>query len=177
MGTFITTKRGVNLERNSEYTTEMVAIDCSKILENLWLGSYPQSPEDVLHLKKQGVTAILNLQSDDDFSQRGIRWDLFWAFYVRQGLSVERVPIVDFEPDDLRRHLAQAVASLQGLIEAGHCVYVHCTAGLNRSPTTVIAWLMQTRSLGMEEAVSFVSARREVVPYPEVLSWWEQKNR
>ncbi len=150
----------------------MLAISYNQILDNLWVGSYPHSPEDVLHLKSLGVDAILNLQSDADLSGRAVNWNLFWRFYVSQGFQVVRVKITDFEPADLEDHLSEAVDALVDLHANKRRVYLHCTAGLNRSPTTAIAYLMQTRGLSQEEATTFVSERRHCVPYPDVLQRW-----
>jgi protein-tyrosine phosphatase len=135
----------------------------------LLLGSYPQQPEDVIYLKSEGVSAILNLQSDLDFEVRAINWDLFWKFYVSQKIRAERVPIVDFDDDDLGRLLPHAVETLEALIAEGHCVYLHCTAGVNRSPTVAIAWFMAKRSMSVEEAFEYVSSRRSVYPCMAVL--------
>ena len=53
-----------------------------------------------------------------------------------------RVPARDFDEDDLRQNLPQCVAALDQLLTAGNTVYVHCTAGMGRAPSTVIAYLV-----------------------------------
>ena len=42
-------------------------------------------------------------------------------------------------------------------------VLVHCHAGVSRSATCVIAYLMQERDLAFEDAFSFASKRRPVI--------------
>ncbi len=150
----------------------MLSIDFAPITDRLSVGSYPQSPEDILHLRAQGITAVLNLQSDADFNARAIRWDLLWKFYLKTGFHVVRVEIIDFRPEDLWAKLASAVEALEGLLSEDHKVYLHCTAGLNRSPSVAIAWLMRARGLGVEEATAFFEERRHCVPYPDVLERW-----
>ncbi len=155
----------------------MSTIDASALTDELWVGAYPQSPDDVLFLQGRGLTAILNLQSDDDFADRGINWNLFWRFYVARGLEVVRVPILDFEPDALLARLDDGVAALEDLVSRGRKVYVHCTAGVNRSPTVCIAWLAAHRGMALDDAVEHVrTIRPRVYPYPEVLAAWG-KNR
>ena len=155
----------------------MISVSYAQVHDHLLVGSYPQSPEDVLHLKALGVTAVLSLQSDQDLEARAIQWDLFLRFYQRQGLEVVRVPIVDFDPDDLAQRLTEAVDALDGLIRAGHTVYLHCTAGLNRSPTTAIAWLSLQPGMDIDAATEHVQVRRRVLPYPEVLEAWARRPR
>jgi len=150
----------------------MLSVDYAQLMDDLWVGSYPQQPEDIQHLKEDGVTAVLSVQSDEDLDARAIRWDLFERFYASQSMRVVRIPIQDFEPADLLQHLPTAVAALEGLMTAGERVYVHCTAGINRSPTVCIAWLMKHRDLSLDDATARVMDRRRCYPYPEVLEAW-----
>ena len=135
------------------------------IVEQLAVGPYPRDPAQVLALKRSGITAVLNVQSDIDFRDRAIHWELFWKFYVARGIHVVRHAIRDFDSADLYARLPSAVSALNGLIDSGHSVYLHCTAGVNRSPTVAIAWLVTHRGHSLEEAVEhFLSIRRVAVP-------------
>ena len=43
-------------------------MDVSQILPNLFVGSYPGSPEDIDQLRQEfGITAVLNVQTDDEW--------------------------------------------------------------------------------------------------------------
>ncbi|MBL8151794.1 MAG: dual specificity protein phosphatase family protein, partial [Blastocatellia bacterium] len=48
-------------------------------------------------------------------------------------------------------------------------VYVHCTAGLNRSPTVTIAYLYLYRGFSLENAISKMRDSRYCEPYPELI--------
>ncbi len=142
----------------------------------LAVGSYPHAPEHMMALSRDhGVGAVLCLQSDDDLSSRGLQWSVLWQFYMRLGIEVVRVPIIDFDKADLLAHLDEAVAALYEAIKGSTKVYVHCSAGLNRSPTVIIAYLIRHRGLSLEEAVDWVTSRHECVPYPDVLEAWVQR--
>ena len=150
----------------------MLSLRYDALDDKLWLGSYPQQPEDVLHLKSLGITAVLSVQSNADLDERAINWDLFWRFYVRSGMESVRHPITDFDDADLLRHLSGAVDALQTLFSNGHRVYLHCTAGLNRSPTVAIGWYHVHGGMPMDEAIKFVTARHSCAPNTEVLARW-----
>ncbi len=141
----------------------------SPILERLWVGSFPGSVADVQTLKEIGITAVLNLQTDED-----ILWSHEDRSAVVSALKQMRIvevrePVRDFDLDDLTHRLPDVAAKLDELIEAGHGVYVHCTAGMNRSPTTVIAYLHWIRGWALEQAVSYVTARHPCDPILEAV--------
>jgi protein-tyrosine phosphatase len=60
---------------------------------------------------------------------------------VARHSALRRVPVRDFDAAELRSKLPECVRNLDGLLSAGHLVYLHCTAGINRSPTVAMAFL------------------------------------
>ena len=92
----------------------------SPILANkLLIGSCPVNEADIEQLKAAGVSAVLSLQTDEDFEQRDIDWRAMEAGYRRLGMEVRRWPITDFSPRDMRRKLRPCVRLLNGLLRAG----------------------------------------------------------
>jgi len=145
-------------------------MDFDQILPQLFVGYCPLEPADVDALKKAlGITAVLNLQTDEDFAFWGINWQEMEAAYGRLGIEVRRVPVQDFNREDLRQRLPVCVQALDELLRADHTVYVHCTAGMNRSPSTVVAYLHWVRGMDLDEAVNYVKERRDCDPYVEVI--------
>ena len=144
--------------------------------DELAVGSYPHTPDHVHFLRDQiGVTAVLNLQSDVDLKMRGVDWTVMWPLYTRLGVQTSRVPILDFTPTDLAKHLDKAVEALDKFVSKGRKVYVHCNAGLNRSPSVVIAYLAAARSLDLAAATAWLEERHDCVPYPDVLKAWAKR--
>jgi atypical dual specificity phosphatase len=141
----------------------------NQILPNLFVGAHPDSTDDIDELKSVGITAILNLQSDDDFRYLGIDWQRLHAHYVASGLEVRRVPVQDFNDDELRNKLPQAVQTLIELLEGGLTVFVHCSAGVNRSPSTIICYLNWVLGWNMDEAEEHVRKCRSCSPVMEVI--------
>ena len=141
--------------------------------ETLMVGSYPQSPEQITYLKQEcGVEAVVSLQSDDDLRTRGLRWEFLWQLYTQLGLVATRVPVIDFDARDLMRQLDEAVAAVAELVDAGHKTYVHCNAGMNRSPTVIIAYLVANRGMSVDDAFSWVTERHSCMPYPDLVRNW-----
>ena len=141
-------------------------MDPSRIQENLLVSSAPHSTEDVGELAAHGVTAVLSLQTDDDLTDNGLRWEQLERWYSSTGITARRVPIRDYSAEDLAARLDAAVAELVALLAAGHCVCVHCTAGINRSPTVALAYLVKVQGLSLVDALNLVTAARpRVQPY------------
>jgi protein-tyrosine phosphatase len=118
---------------------------------------------------RDSITPVLNLQTDEDFASWGIDWHEMEGAYRRRGIELRRVPVQDFNPEELRQKLPACVQALDGLLRAGHAVYVHCNAGMNRSPSTIVAYLHWVRGMPFNEAVEYVMKRHPSDPYIEAI--------
>lgn len=129
---------------------------------NFAIGPYPQSEAEVRVLREHGITAVLNLQTDTDFEERWIDWNELCAAYIQAGIVCRRCPIVDFDRKDLVEQLPQAAAVLKALLDAGHRVFVHCTAGMSRSCATGILYLVKYHEMDADAALQIVKQFRKV---------------
>jgi len=145
-------------------------MDFDPILPNILVGSCPASPADIGQLQNHlGVTAVLNVQTHTDMAHWGIDWADMAAAYEKADIECRRVPVLDGQPDDLCRRLPDCVKVLDELLQAGHTVYVHCSAGMNRSPSAVVAYLHWTGGMTLDEALDFVMQRRSCDPYLDAI--------
>lgn len=141
-----------------------------RVRPHLFFGNAPRRPEDVGELAGHGVTAVLCLQTDDDLAQYGLIWSQIEEWYAQRRLITRRVPVLDFSPDAIVAHLEEALDALAALLDDGHTVFVHCSAGVNRSPTIVIAHLVRAEGLSPADALDAVaSVRPSVQPYQQAL--------
>jgi len=135
------------------------------ILPNLFVGRCLCDPAEFEQLKSQGVTAILSLQSAEDLQQEG------WAEAEAQAKNMvfRNVPVTDFDVRDLEYMLPACVRELDGLIAAGHTVYLHCTAGVSRSPTVAAAYLHWRLNWPLAQALARVRETRDCCPLGQVI--------
>jgi atypical dual specificity phosphatase len=143
-------------------------LHCDEILPNLFVGCCPD-PEMIESFREWGITAVLNLQSDDDFEAHGIDWPELRATYSSLEIKVRRVPITDFDDHDLREKLHEAVRVLTELIRQEQTVFIHCNAGINRSPSVVICFLHWTEGWDLDEAVRHVRRCHPCAPVMDVI--------
>ncbi len=66
----------------------------------------------------------------------------------------------DYEYEPIEQHFDTAFA----FIELHSCVLVHCAAGVSRSPTIVLGYLMSRKGMTLREAFDLVSKQRMVQP-------------
>ncbi len=86
----------------------------------------------------------------------GVNWRHLEPYYRQAGVEIRRVPVRDFDPDDLRRLLPECVELLDELLDLGHTVYLHCNMAVNRSPSIAIAYLHWILGWDVEEAADHV---------------------
>lgn len=150
-------------------------MDYAQILARLSIGPHPQLIEDIETLRRGSrVTAVLNLQTDEDMRDRKIPWELLEGYYRTCGIELCRVPVRD-EVAALEQRLCDCVRALDQLLQARHSVYLHCTFGLGRSPTVAIAYLHWCLGWGLRAAATYVKQLRPCTPSLEAieLSMWD----
>ena len=140
-----------------------------------FIGSCPITVGDIGQLTAGGIKAVLNLQTDDDLKQREIDWSAMEEGYRNAGIEIRRFPIADFSPQDMRRKLRPCVAVLDGLIRAGHRVYLHCNAGINRAPTVAVAYLHWVGKWELMAAYAHMLSCRACDPYVQEIAMAEQE--
>jgi peroxiredoxin len=142
-------------------------MNCACVLPNLLFGPAPLTDDDFRQLKALNVTAILSLQTEDDYAD-GVREDKRNAA-LEFGLSFTNLPVTDFDRLELLSKLPKCVLVLKQSLAAGNTLYVHCTAGVNRSATVVVAYLHQSLQWPLEQALKHVLACRNCCPDEEII--------
>jgi protein-tyrosine phosphatase len=145
-------------------------MDLAIVTEDILVGTQVVSTEDLETLVKLGVGGLLSLQDDGDLNRAGMRWDLLQRAGANRGVDMRRLAIVDFNPADFLSKMDRAVDELADLLQDYSRVYVHCTAGINRSTGVVLAFLVLRRKLSVDAAYRLLKGRRpQASPYRAVI--------
>lgn len=145
----------------------ILKMTCSPIQPNLWVGPGPRDDEDFKNLRSLNITAVLSLQDEEDRGDGGIESER--AAAARVGLAFESVPVKDFSNADLQLRLPKCIAALALLLGQGHSVYVHCTAGVSRSPSVVAAYLHWCSGWDLDQALVHVMQCRRCNPIEDAI--------
>ena len=101
---------------------------------------------------------------DDCLSHWGIHYADIYRTGEGLGLMMARCPIRDFDISDLRQRLPAAITTLANMLDHGHRVYIHCTAGIGRAPTVVLGYLSLVDAYSPDDAIYLIlKGRSEAV--------------
>ncbi|TNV79029.1 hypothetical protein FGO68_gene8491 [Halteria grandinella] len=120
-----------------------------QIIENLYLGDLMvASSKEVL--QKYGITHILTVAKGHP--------PPFPSFF-----TYKVVPVLDLPSTKLRPRFPECIDFIKLALDKGGKVFVHCFAGVSRSATVIIAYLMQEHGLAYHAAYKLVKSKRPVI--------------
>jgi len=144
-------------------------MDYAQVTSRLYIGSHPKSIDDIETLQKVlAITAILNLQTNEDMAAANLNWQPLESHYKTCAVSLRRIPMKE-EQVVLQEKLLECVDTLGDLLAAGQTVYLHCTAGIGRSPTVAIGYLHCYLGWELIAAVRYVKQLRPCSPHVDAL--------
>ena len=120
--------------------------DVSKITEKIYLGGI-EGAKEVEYLKQEGITNILTLIGDES------------PEYEKGLFDREKINADDISIEDLFKYFRFSI----DFIEDSNKIYIHCLAGMSRSATIVIAYLMWKKHIKYEDAFNFVKEKRKCI--------------
>lgn len=120
-----------------------------QILPYLYLGSANHASQQEL-LDKLGITAILNVSKTIPSA--------FTHSYEYMNIAIE-----DNARENISSHFDEAINFIEDVNTRGGRVLVHCHAGISRSATICIAYLMRQKSLSLDEAYEYTKKRRSAI--------------
>ncbi|XP_062426021.1 dual specificity protein phosphatase 22 isoform X2 [Rhea pennata] len=117
----------------------------NKILPGLFIGNFKDA-RDVEQLSKNNITHILSIHDS--------------ARPMLEGVKYLCIPAADSPSQNLARHFRESIKFIHECRLTGEGCLVHCLAGVSRSVTLVVAYIMTITDFGWEDALSVVRAAR-----------------
>lgn len=121
------------------------------ILPFLYLGNEDGAADEAL-IDRLSIKYILNLtpRCPNFFSQRS-------------DMHYKQIKINDSNQEDIGQHFDEAIQFIDEAREQGSGVLVHCHAGVSRSATVTVAYIMKRQGLCLGDAYKFVKDLRPVI--------------
>jgi len=137
------------LLKKKKFSIITSAITPDIILPGLWLGSLEAAKHKNFLITKN-ITHILSIMND------------YKPFYP-ENFVYKSIGLEDSETEDIQIHFQDAIQFISSAINSGGQVLVHCAAGISRSATIVIAYVMYTKRLPFFSAYKLVRDKRECI--------------
>ena len=130
------------MTRNSNFTFNWV------LIRELAIGTAPKNQDHLTTLKDNGIKSILSLC---DISEAKPPEEINIFF------NCERIVLPDHRIGRSLQvdEIIQTLIILKRLREYGP-VFVHCVAGMERSPLICIAWLIKYKALTQQQAIDYL---------------------
>ena len=118
-----------------------------EVLPHLYLGDI-QIARNRDVLKRYDITKILNVSKLDN------------SFESEKELEYKQIAVEDAPDVNLSEHFPDAFRFIESARQGGERVLVHCHAGMSRSVTVILAYLMQTEGYTLDKAYDFVKDKK-----------------
>ncbi|XP_072402774.1 dual specificity protein phosphatase 10-like [Diabrotica undecimpunctata] len=122
----------------------------SKVLPFLYLGNLKDAT-DPSCLRGLGTTCVLNVTSQ------------LPGYHEEYGITYKQIPATDSEHQNLKQYFEEAFEFIEAARKNGSRVLVHCQAGISRSATIAIAYIMKYKQMSMVEAYKKVKEARPII--------------
>ncbi|NP_001002514.1 dual specificity protein phosphatase 22-A [Danio rerio] len=120
----------------------------NKVIDGLYLGNI-RDPENRDSLSRNGITHILSVCNN--------------AKPVLEDMTYLCINAADASSQNLSQHFKESIRFIHECRLNGGACLVHCLAGVSRSTTVVVAYLMTVTSYGWQECLTAVKAVRSFV--------------
>ena len=147
-----------SLPAGTEADHEAWRMDMSWVTGRIAVGGGIWNPQNMLEVKRSGVTHIIDMQIEFDDTRLA----------EPHGIEVLWNPIDDdFQPKSPEVFQRGTGFALKALDREGTKLFIHCAAGVHRAPMMALALLC---SLGwkLKDGMKLIEARRPVVDFADV---------
>ena len=122
------------------------------ILPGLFLGSKVDAM-DVNFLTENNITCILNVAKST------------YSIYYDESLNIDvlKIPLIDHPSENIKIELDLGYSFINLSILQNRNILVHCVAGISRSSTFVLYYLMKKYNMNLTDALNFSRQKRQII--------------
>nr|QED40083.1 PTP-2 [Spodoptera frugiperda multiple nucleopolyhedrovirus] len=131
-------------------------VNVTQILNNLYLGGIIYNWDDFkVFVEDKNINAIVSIWDDSmiNVTNLGLLPEDYLYVYIHDNQSANIMQYFDLLYNFIKRKM-----------DEGKNVYVHCHAGISRSATIVVYFIMKYCEISLSEAYQLVLDKREIRP-------------
>lgn len=141
--------RNKNKTKKRKYN-KPIYTDISQITEHIFIGNSRIS-KDLRQLEYYGITHVVNCADELENNVKNYDENISWLW----------LPMIDCAQDgDVANYIPEAVKFIDEVVTNNNKVLVHCAAGISRSSSITIAYLMYKHNIRYERAFNRVKNMR-----------------
>ncbi|XKL65486.1 hypothetical protein PGB90_008906 [Kerria lacca] len=133
--------------------------DCNEVYPNIFI-SNERAAKNKKFLKSVGVTHLLNAAEGTGIERVNTNSD----YYADIEIKYLGLPLDDSEITQICDYFKVVADFIDEGINSGGKVLVNCAAGMSRSSTCVLAYLMIKKHMNIDDAIRQIRAHREILP-------------
>lgn len=156
-------KSSVNL-----YSLEPQLYDAGPIMiiPHVYLGCYSNA-KDIPTLSKLNITHVVNVAKElpetDMLIQLMTPMSISPSQSTRVEANIQRHHVSWSHGQDISSTIDSAIALIETAVSSGENVLIHCRQGICRSATLIIAYIMKSRNVRLQDAYSLVQHKSPVI--------------
>lgn len=135
---------------NDTIEPEIETATASRVLPFLYLGNERDAAE-LDRLRRHNITYVLNVTAHVP------------QYWQAHGIHYKRIPASDSAQQNLKQYFEEAIEYIDEARQKGASVLIHCHAGVSRSATITIAYILKHTKLAMSDAYKYVKAKRNII--------------
>ena len=130
-----------------EKKEKLTSVNIDKINDKIYLGDIVGANE-IEYLKQEGITHIISLAGD------------FCSPKYEDGLFIRKIiNIDDFGTENIYQYFKECIE----FIENSDKVFIHCSCGVDRSPTIIIGYLMWKTHSSYDDVFNYIKEKRNCI--------------
>jgi len=123
-------------------------LDMDEIIDNLYLGSL-HAGSNGSELRKQGITRVINLS--------------YVSYPENDGIAYKTINLYDSPLADIGSYFDECVVFIDDALSKNEKILVHCYAGISRSSSIILAYLINKYNYSLKDALKIVKKKRPIV--------------
>ncbi|KAF5269200.1 hypothetical protein FQR65_LT02501 [Abscondita terminalis] len=140
----------IPLEKHSSESTVNIHLNVTEVTNDLYVCSALSVHSSTLQLL--GVSCVINATielPDTPLPDSNVKYC--------------RINVYDAPNEDIKQHFSKCSDLIQNIASSGGKTLLHCTAGVSRSATLCIAYLMKHHELTLLDAYNYLKLRRPII--------------